>query len=106
MAAASGWLPADPAAYAIFGAELRAPCDGRMIAAEGSLPDFDVPNENHVNRLGNHVILGCGAAEIVFAHMRQGSVAVMMGDQVAVGDRIGEVGNSGASTEPHLHVHA
>ena len=103
---ANGWRPADPAAYAIFGAELRAPCDGQMVAAERSLPDFDVPNEDPVNRLGNHVILRCGAAEIVFAHMRQGSVAVSMGDQVAVGDRLGEVGNSGASTEPHLHIHA
>ena len=32
---ARGWRPADPAAYAIFGAELRAPCDGTVVAAEG-----------------------------------------------------------------------
>ncbi|WP_158540143.1 M23 family metallopeptidase [Rhodosalinus halophilus] len=103
---ASGWRPADPAAYAIFGAELRAPCAGRVVAAEGARPDFEVPNEDPVNRLGNHVILRCGTAEIVLAHMRQGSVTVAAGDAVAVGDRLGEVGNSGASTEPHLHIHA
>jgi len=103
---ASGWRPADPAAYAIFGAELRAPCDGEVVAAEGGMPDFDVPQQDPVNRLGNHVILRCGAAEIVLAHMRQGSVAVAPGDVVGTGDRLGEVGNSGASTEPHLHIHA
>lgn len=103
---ARGWRPADPAAYAIFGAELRAPCEGTVVAAEGSMPDFDVPNEDPVNRLGNHVILRCGAAEIVLAHMRQGSVTVAPGDRVAVGDRLGAAGNSGASTEPHLHIHA
>lgn len=103
---ATDWRPADPAAYAIFGAALRAPCDGTVVAAEGAMPDFDVPNEDTVNRLGNHVILRCGAAEIVLAHMRQGSVTVAPGDPVAVGDRLGEVGNSGASTEPHLHIHA
>jgi murein DD-endopeptidase MepM/ murein hydrolase activator NlpD len=70
------------------------------------MPDFDVPNEDSVNRLGNHVILRCGTAEIVLAHMRQGSVALAPGDTVAVGVRLGEVGNSGASTEPHLHIHA
>lgn len=103
---ARGWRPADPATYAIFGAELRAPCGGSVVAAEGAMPDFKVPNEDSVNRLGNHVIVRCGVAEIVFAHMRQGSVEVMPGDQVAAGDRLGEVGNSGASTEPHLHIHA
>lgn len=103
---ARGWQPADPAAYAIFGAELRAPCAGTVVAAEGEMPDFEVPNEDTVNRLGNHVILRCGGAEIVLAHMRQGSIPVAPGDRVAVGDRLGEVGNSGASTEPHLHIHA
>jgi hypothetical protein len=103
---AHGWRPSDPSAYAIFGAELRAPCNGTVVAAEGSLPDFDVPASDQVNRLGNHVILRCGAVEIVFAHMRQGSVSVAAGDRLAVGDPLGQVGNSGASTEPHLHIHA
>ncbi|TCO77698.1 M23 family metallopeptidase [Chromatocurvus halotolerans] len=103
---ARGWLPADPAAYAIFGAELRAPCAGNVVSAEGGLPDFEPPKEDPVNRLGNHVILRCGTAEIVVAHMRQGSVSLAQGDALAIGDRLGEVGNSGASTEPHLHIHA
>ncbi len=103
---AQGWRPADPTAYAIFGAALYAPCDGTVVAVEGEMPDFEVPNEDAVNRLGNHVILRCGAVEIVLAHMRQGSVRVMPGQTVSTGTRLGEVGNSGASTEPHLHIHA
>src|SRR6056297_1210949 len=103
---ARGWRPADPSAYAIFGAALFAPCNGRVIAAEGGMPDFEVPRQDPVNRLGNHVILRCGTAEIVLAHMRHGSVTVAPGESVEVGDRLGEVGNSGASTEPHLHIHA
>ncbi len=103
---AEGWRPADPAAYAIFGAELRAPCSGTVVASEGGRPDFEVPEQDPVNRLGNHVILHCGEAEIVLAHMRSGSLSVASGDIVAEGERLGEVGNSGASTEPHLHIHA
>ena len=103
---APGWRPADPAAYAIFGAPLRAPCAGSVVRAERDWPDSEVPESDQINRLGNHVILRCGEAEIVFAHMRQGSVAVAPGDPVEVGDPLGEVGNSGASTEPHLHIHA
>ncbi len=103
---ARGWRPPDPSAYAIFGAQLRAPCDGTVVAAEGNRPDVEVPQEDTVNRLGNYVMLRCGAAEIVLAHMRHGSVTVGQGETVAAGDRLGEVGNSGASTEPHLHIHA
>lgn len=103
---ANGWHPADPEAYAIFGAELRAPCGGIVVAAEGTMPDLPVPEQDEVDRLGNHVILRCGAAEIVLAHLHQGSVTVTPGDRVAIGEFLGEVGNSGASTEPHLHIHA
>lgn len=103
---ATGWRPADPAAYAIFGASLRAPCAGTIVRAEGHWPDYEVPDSDQVNRLGNHVILRCGDAEIVFAHMRQGSIGVAPGERVGVGDPLGEVGNSGTSTEPHLHIHA
>ena len=103
---ARGWRPADPAAYAIFGAQLRAPCAGKVLGTEGEMPDFEVPNNDQVNRLGNHVILRCGETEIVFAHMRQSSVTVEPGDRVGEGDLLGQVGNSGASTEPHLHIHA
>jgi len=103
---ADGVRPADPAAYAIFGRALHAPCDGTVIAAEGAAPDFRVPQQDPVNRLGNHVILDCGEVWIVLAHMQQGSVTVSPGETVPRGERIGAVGNSGASTEPHLHIHA
>lgn len=103
---ARGLSPKDPAAYAIFGAALHAPCAGMVVAAESSRPDFQVPQQDTVNRLGNHVILDCGDAQIVFAHMQRGSIVVDPGERVAVGQRLGSVGNSGASTEPHLHIHA
>ncbi|SDZ06747.1 hypothetical protein SAMN05444004_105252 [Jannaschia faecimaris] len=53
----NGWQPVDPAAYSIFEAALYAPCDGIVIAAEGAMPDNEVPDEDTAKRLGNHVIL-------------------------------------------------
>ncbi|SDZ06769.1 Peptidase family M23 [Jannaschia faecimaris] len=38
--------------------------------------------------------------------MMKGSPAVAPGDRIITGDELGAVGNSGASTEPHLHIHA
>ena len=54
--------------------------------------------------LGNHVVLDLGdGVYAAYAHIRQGSVAVKEGDHVVAGHRIGECGNSGNSSEPHLH---
>jgi len=39
----------------------------------------------------------------VYAHLGEGTACVKPGDQVHQGDKIGRVGNSGASGIPHLH---
>lgn len=56
--------------------------------------------------LGNHVIVrhDDGTAA-VYAHLRNSSLRVQVGQRVNPGDQLGEVGNTGNSSEPHLHVH-
>jgi hypothetical protein len=103
---ADGWRPQDPARYAIFGAPVHAPCAGTVVATEDIHPDMPVPVMDRTNMLGNHVILRCGEAELVFSHFREGSVAVEAGQPVEAGVLLGGVGNSGNSSEPHLHLHA
>lgn len=102
---ASGWRPVDPAAYAIFGQPVYAPCDGEVLRAEGGMPDMRVPETDTSRLEGNHVILKCDDVALLLAHFRQGSVRSGAGDIVQAGDRLGAVGNSGQSTEPHLHIH-
>ena len=61
---------------------------------------------NFVNAGGNHVVMYIGYGLYAFyAHMRPGTIKVKVGDHVNAGDIIGHVGNSGNSTEPHLHEH-
>jgi hypothetical protein len=55
---------------------------------------------------GNHVILDIGGGRYAFyAHLQPGSLRVRVGDRVERGAVLGLVGNSGNSTEPHLHFH-
>lgn len=56
---------------------------------------------------GNHVVIEVdgGAGFLWVVHLRRGSVLVEPGDAVVVGQQLGEVGNSGNSVEPHVHVH-
>lgn len=55
--------------------------------------------------LGNHVVIDIGGGSYVaMAHLRRGSVRVATGDAVLAGQRLASCGNSGNSTEPHLHL--
>lgn len=103
---ATGIVPSDPAAYLIYGEPVFSPCDGEIITAVDGFPDLKIPKIDPVNRSGNHVILRCGDADILLAHFRPQSLSVRAGMMIQVGDQIAEVGNSGASDEPHLHIHA
>lgn len=103
---ASGILPDDPSHYAIFGKSVISPCNGTVKAAVDGLPDLPPPARDKTNPAGNHAVLSCGDLEVELAHLRRGSVVVEAGQPVRAGDPVGEVGNSGNSTEPHLHIHA
>ena len=54
--------------------------------------------------LGNHVVLDLGdGVYAAYAHLKRDSVAVGVGDRVTAGQLIGRCGNSGNTSEPHLH---
>ncbi|MGE0800970.1 MAG: M23 family metallopeptidase [Lautropia sp.] len=103
---ARGLLPADPARYAIFGTAVVSPCDGAVVSARGDAPDLRPPQADRADPAGNRVTIACGDLLVELAHLQHRSVRVAAGDRVARGDLLGRVGNSGNSTEPHLHVHA
>jgi len=53
---------------------------------------------------GNNVMIRVGDFFVLLCHLRQGSVKVRKGDTVRIGQQLGEVGNSGSSIQPHLHL--
>jgi hypothetical protein len=103
---ASGVMPADPARYAIFGTPVLAPCAGQVVRAVDGRPDMRVPKMDEGHPAGNHVLLRCKGFDILLGHFRRGSLRVKAGDNLTVGQPIAQVGNSGESSEPHLHIHA
>lgn len=92
--------------YYCFGQPIYAPADGVVVRAENDLPDNAPGEMNPKAVLGNCVILDHGCGEFsFFAHFRQGTVGVRSGDRVCAGQLLAECGNSGNSSEPHLHYH-
>lgn len=115
-----------PEAFPGFGRELHSPVDGEVHSVHDGEEDHDarrgLPSIGYVLTqdrraaegwtalAGNHVILRSrhrgGAVFVALCHLRRGSIAVRPGQTVRIGDRLAGCGNSGNSTEPHLHLQA
>jgi peptidase M23-like protein len=92
--------------YYCFGLPILAPGPGTVAAVADSLPDMNPGSRDPVHPFGNHVVIDHGDGEFsVLAHLRHGSVRVAPGQILAAGDTLGACGNSGNTSEPHLHYH-
>ena len=103
---ANGVMPVNPHNYVIFGRSVVSPCAGIVVVAVDGLPDMRVPEVDRNHLAGNHVILRCALADILLGHFHKGSVRVHVGQRLNTGDPIAQVGNSGNTSEPHLHINA
>jgi len=94
--------------YWARGKSILAPTPGVVVAAMDGIRDNrpQVQVENRNAPAGNHVVLDLGNGEYaLLAHMQKGSIRVRAGQRVRAGDVLGLTGNSGNSSEPHLHFH-
>lgn len=92
--------------YYAFGKELIAPCDAEVVLAVDGIKDNKPGEMNPIYIPGNTVILKTGLNEyLFFAHFKQNSIVVKQGQKVKQGDLLGLCGNSGNSSEAHLHFH-
>ncbi len=110
-----------PERFPAFGEPVHAPADGEVVRVVDDIRDHrsrsswlgfawfvleSIPRELRGARgmLGNHVVLRLGdGTHFAIAHLRRGSAVVHVGDVVVAGAVLAACGNSGSSTEPHVH---
>ncbi|MBT8285035.1 MAG: M23 family metallopeptidase, partial [Flavobacteriaceae bacterium] len=91
--------------YFVFGKEIIAPCDARVVLVIDGVPDNEPGTMNPAQLTGNTIVLQTDLNEyILFAHLQEGSLEVEEGEEVRQGNVIARCGNSGNTTEPHLHL--
>jgi len=90
--------------YYVFGKEIIAPAAGEVVLVVEGIKDNTPGEMNPIYVPGNTVIIKTANDEyLFFAHFKQHSIKVKQGQQVKQGELLGLCGNSGNSTEPHLH---
>lgn len=114
-----------PQGFVAFDRPVLAPVTGTVVAVHDGEPDHEARRSplslvpyalGQGGRLrrgvgaiaGNHVLVAAASADAVVAvvHLRAGSVRVVVGQEVVAGEQVGSCGNSGNSTQPHVHLQA
>jgi len=114
-----------PELFVGFGAAVLSPAAGTVVAVHDGEPDHGARRsqaallgyalgqaarvrEGPGAIAGNHVVIAVEPSGpfVLVAHLRNGSVCVAPGEWVTPGQVIGQCGNSGNSTQPHVHLQA
>ena len=114
-----------PERFVSFGRPILAPAAGTVVRVHDGEPDHEARRSQlalipyalgQAGRLrrgvdavaGNHVVLELpgGNAFVALVHLRAASLRVRVGQRVEVGEPLAACGNSGNSTQPHLHLQA
>ena len=115
--------PEPPDGFIGFRLPVLAPATGRVVRVHDGEPDHDafrgLPSVSYAltqrrraaegwsGLAGNHVVIEIELGAVVaVCHLRRGSISLVPGQRVTVGSPIGQCGNSGNSTEPHVHLQA
>ncbi|MGO9451889.1 MAG: M23 family metallopeptidase [Candidatus Binataceae bacterium] len=100
----------DNKSYHAYDEDIVAVADGRIVSVKDGIPENTPQSAKMAVTItldtlgGNNVVEDLGGSQFAFyAHLIPGTVAVKPGDQVKKGQLLGKLGNSGNSTEPHLH---
>lgn len=114
--------PEPPERFFAFGRPILAPADGIVIEAQDREADHEARRSplalvpymlGQGERLragigaiaGNYVFIALSdGAVAALVHLRAGSVCVDVGERVRAGQHIADCGNSGNSTQPHVHL--
>ncbi len=100
----------DNRSYHCYNQPIHAAADGKIVEVKDGVSE-NLPNSGKLavpmtwdTIAGNHIIEDFGNGRFAaYAHLRPGSIAVKVGDTVRAGDVIAHLGNTGNSSEPHLH---
>ena len=92
--------------YFAFGQPVSAPADGVVTDVITGVRDNAPGSMNPYSAIGNAVVIEHREHEVsTLGHLKQGSLRVKSGDKVKRGQVLGLCGNSGNSSEPHIHFH-
>jgi hypothetical protein len=92
--------------YYIYGQPVLAPADGVVKETYTDARDMPIGQLGGLPAGGNQIVIEFAERQYLFlCHLKPGSISVKRGDRIQRGQLLAQVGNSGNTSEPHLHIH-
>lgn len=94
-----------------YGKDILAPADGVVVETLDGNPESDIALDGKIKNYssdirGNYLLIRHTESEFsLLAHLKPSSILVSVGDTVKRGQKLAQCGNTGNSTEPHLHFY-
>lgn len=96
--------PKQLASYYAYGKPALAAAAGQVVVVIDGVPENPPGLMDTYNVAGNQIVLEIAPGEYAYyAHLQPGSMRVKVGSRVESGQPLALVGNSGNTSEPHLH---
>ena len=103
--------PRKPESYYCYNYNILAPCDGTVVSIRDGYEDSLIDGKGSADCRakdirGNHILISHGEVNpeySLIAHIKKDSFRVGIGDRVVQGQPLAKCGNSGNSSEPHIH---
>lgn len=121
-AVTSFFRPESPDSFPGFGRPVLAPIGGVVVGTHHTAADHvtyrGLPSVRYalsqrsriggswISAAGNHVLIESSGFVVAICHLKRDSLAVRLGQRLHTGELLGLCGNSGNSTEPHVHLQA
>lgn len=92
--------------YYAYDRPVHTPAAGLVVEVHDGDPDALPGRPDPRRGGGNRIVLEVAPEQYLFiAHLRAGTIRILPGQRVRQGDVAGKAGNSGNSSEPHVHLH-
>lgn len=94
--------------FAVFASVVSSPSNGVVVESIDAFEDLRPSEMDPDHPAGNHLAIQIDGADdlvVLLAHLKKGSLLVQKGDVVKKGQPVAQVGNTGNTSEPHLHIH-
>ncbi len=89
--------------YYIYGEKVYSPTEGEVVHVIANNDD-NIPYGKLPNDFGNRITIKNGNHYISLVHFKKDTIVVSVGQKLKAGDCLGQIGNSGISPRPHLHI--
>jgi murein DD-endopeptidase MepM/ murein hydrolase activator NlpD len=100
-----GVVPVENDLFYIYDEPVYSPIDGEVIQVRDEYDDHSAHSGKYPSGLGNMVVIKKDDYYVLLGHLKKNKTVVVEGQRIKAGELVGNIGMTGYTPRPHLHMH-